>query len=261
MDLWTTIWILFRRWYVTIPVLACSAAASAYVVSSMASEYQATASMVVLAPAVHITNGTVDKNTKSNPYLLFGGSQDVVATVLQTIMESDTARQGLKEQGVLGDWSLAASIGNGPVLHLSVTEKTAQGAVSSAQKILDAAKKNLADLQTQAGSPPDQLIGVSVISAPTRARLLLGSKIRVAAGLGAVGIGLTFGAAFAFESLARGRRARKARKAELVALSLGPDTREPRHLPRVTPPAPPPSTGPPELVEAHNSPAGLSDGL
>ncbi len=209
MDVFETIRIAARRWYVFAPVFVVVALITLYVLSLMPSEYETSATVVVVPPSSSTKVPTTADNTsttvtvKTNPYL--AGSQTVAASVLQTALSSPQVASMLKEQGVTGSWKVVQRA-DSPVLDITSTADSEQKAREWAAKIVDQSKATFEDLQTAVGAPRDQLIQLDVISPPTEAKPQYGSRIRVGVALGAVALGLAFASAFLFDGVESRRR-------------------------------------------------------
>jgi hypothetical protein len=212
VDLWATIRIAVRRWYVTLPILLICGGATASLVASMPVTYRTSASIVVLASSSALTQQPSGNPTlvNVNPYTILGGSQNIAAAILQTKMESDEVRRRLQSQGVRSDWSLVVRAGVGPVLDLTISHAESAAALRDAETILQDLEVTFAKLQTDAGSPDSQRIQISSISAPQTPRPQYGSKVRLGMALAVVGLGLAVGCAFSVEGISRGRKRRHA---------------------------------------------------
>jgi hypothetical protein len=199
LDLWSTLRVLLKRWYLTIPLFALSAILAVAVVGTKPADYKANASLLLLAPS----------GGGNNPYAQFGGSLSAAAEVLATSMNSSTSRQDLQRQGVSANWNLALEGGDAPLLKVETTASTSEAATSSAQIIVETAKQRLASLQSDAGSPASQLFSLSIVDAPDGADAEYGDTVKSGAALLLVLLVVSCSIVFAFEALSRRRAARK----------------------------------------------------
>jgi hypothetical protein len=199
LDLWSTLRVLLKRWYLTIPMLALSAILVVAVVGTKPADYKANASLLLLAPS----------GGGNNPYAQFGGSLSAAAEVLATSMNSSASRQDLQREGVTADWNLALEGGDAPLLKVETTAPTSEAATRSATIILDTAKKRLATLQSDAGSPTSQLISLSIVDAPDGADAEYGATVKSGAALFLVLFVVSCSTVFAVEALSRRRASRK----------------------------------------------------
>jgi hypothetical protein len=199
LDLWSTLRVLLKRWYLTIPLIALSAIVTVAVVGTKPADYKANASLLLLTPS----------GGGANPYAQFGGSLSAAAEVLATSMNSSTSKLDLQHQGVKSDWNLALEGGDAPLLTVETTAPTSDEATGSAKIIVETAKQRLASLQSEAGAPTNQLITLSIVDAPDGADAEYGKTVKAGAALFLVLLVASCAIVFAFEALSRRRAARK----------------------------------------------------
>ena len=103
MDLWSTLRVLVKRWYLTIPLFALSVIITVSAIGTGPANYKSDASLLLLAPNVG----------GSNPYAQFGGSLSAAAEVLVASLNSSTSKEELQRQeGVEADWNVALEGGD-----------------------------------------------------------------------------------------------------------------------------------------------------
>ena len=168
MDL-ADIWHAVRKHKVISGLLLCiTVAASVGAFLKAPVTYQTEADMVVLASTRQVANGadaaTPDGSRTVNPFLSFGGSQGTAAQVLKVRMSDDTVGNQLKDEGVDDEWKFEVI---GDVIQITARGATPGQAIASAQHIIDAGTDQLGALQREAGSPDDQVLRASVVTAPT----------------------------------------------------------------------------------------------
>jgi hypothetical protein len=207
MDLSSTLRVLAKRWYLTIPVVALSLAVAYSYYNAKPADYKADSSMLILAPAVG-----------SNPYREIGGSQTAAAEVLTTSLNSQAFAERLKADGAAGQYSVALVGGDAPIIKVEATAPTAAEAVNTAKKVVSVSIERLRSLQVDAGSPTAELMTLSVIDAVGTAEADHGSAIKAAGALLVVLLALSLASVYGFEALARSRRSRRASR----ALTLSP---------------------------------------
>jgi uncharacterized protein involved in exopolysaccharide biosynthesis len=250
MDFMATLRILVQRWYIVVPLLLLTVGGTVAAFSSAPPEYQTKASLVVLSPQTEVG---IDPNVPKdvNAFLNFGGSQEVAAQVLQVRMSDTKLVERLESEGVGGSWTFEVQGGSGPLIDVVVTEETPERALASANRVLDLATSELADLQTEAGSPKPQLIRLSVVSSPSDPEQQYKKKIRAATVLAALGIAAALGATLATEGVLRGRRPDPDEDEAMEAESESEESYTPR-IPRGPAPAERP---PPISVAPYSDPA------
>ncbi len=211
MDLFSTLRVVLRRWYLAVPLVFLCVATTYVAIGTSPAGYKTNASLLLLSPTTRLTpTGT----GTANPYLQFGGTQTAVADVLVTSIGGAKSRRVLAAGGVVGDWNLARTGTDAPLIKVEVTAATSAAATQSAKTIVKTVEQRLLKLQVDAGSPPDQLITVAVIDAADRAAGQYGSTYRAAGALLVVLLGLSFGAIFAIEGAVRARRAEVAQRGD-----------------------------------------------
>jgi hypothetical protein len=215
MDLWSTLKVLARRWYLTIPVVVLSCALAYSYFNSKPADYIADSSMLILAPTTRLTpSGT----GSANPYLQIGGTQTAVAEVLTTSLNSPAFTKKLRANGLVGTYSVALVGGDAPIIKVETTAPSSPEAVTAAKKIVDVAQQRLLALQVAAGSPDDQLMTLSIIDPVGDASADRGNAIKASGALLVVLLALSLGSVYGFEAFARSRRNRRASQ----ALTLSP---------------------------------------
>jgi hypothetical protein len=194
VDLWSTLKIVWHRWAVTLPILLLFAGMGSYVIMKMPGDFQSNTTVLL----------SVDSST--NP-LIHPDDANAASQALSIVMHSDTVRQSLANKGVT-DWELTVRGGQGPFLDVVAHGQSSANASKSASLILDEVTNQLAVLQRDATAANTTKVSAQVLSAPSTPQAHVGSKVRVAVGLGVLGLGLAGGAAIAVEGLQRARLAR-----------------------------------------------------
>ena len=221
MDLWSTIRVLAKRWYLTIPVLVLSFAAAFMFYKSKPADYVADSSMLILAPTTRLTpTGT----GTANPYLQIGGTQTAMTQVLSTSLNSKSFVKKLHADGLVGAYNVAPVAGDAPIIKVEATAPSSTDAVNAAKKVVSVAEQRLLALQVAAGSPDDQLMTLSVIESVGDATADYGSAIKATGALLVVLLSLSLASVYGVEALARSRRSRRANR----ALTLSPSGSSPQ---------------------------------
>jgi hypothetical protein len=216
LDFVTTIKILLSRWYVVIPALLATAAGAYLAMGAVAPSYESTGALVLLGPK---TSGAPVQGesppAEVNPYLEFGGALEVTGDVLSKAMLSDATTRKLAAAG----WTAAYEVGTGsdggsPIINVVATGTSEAVTVGTVNAVEQEMRAELDRRQKLAGAPPSQYIRLEVVATPTTPKVLMGSKIRAAGAVLALGAMTTFGLAFLVESIAESR-ARRRREREL----------------------------------------------
>jgi hypothetical protein len=172
-------------------------------------QYTSQAQLVVLSPTKPVVAGAATPSEPTpavNPFLAFGGSQEVAAQVLLVRMSDDSVGRRLADDGVVGEWKFDIRGGSGPLLQITATEATPEQASASAEKIMTVATNEFARLQRDAGAPDDQQIRVSVVNVPSKAEPVFDGKIRTSVLVAALGLLAAIGVPLSIEGIARARR-------------------------------------------------------
>lgn len=198
MDLWTSLQVLARRWYVFIPLLIVTAAAGYVTTVAMAPVYAVNSSVVLLGPQDPDAGAAA-----ANPYLNFDGSLETTAQLLVSSFASDAYVKQLQGRGASGDFAVSSP--GGPIVDIVSHGATPDEAKATAEVVTSSLRSDLKDRQLSVGASDKALIRVQTLVPPTNASYEIGSRVRVLAALGVVGIAGSVFLTFAFESLARAR--------------------------------------------------------
>ncbi|NNE72102.1 MAG: hypothetical protein HKN26_00395 [Acidimicrobiales bacterium] len=105
MDLWVTLGVLVRRWYLTLPLVAAVAFSAYSVSSSLKPTYEAQASLRILCPDQFFDQNTGELRD-ANPLDCNARSVIDIAGDMIDIIQSPTARNTFNEQGLANDYAV-----------------------------------------------------------------------------------------------------------------------------------------------------------
>jgi hypothetical protein len=211
VDLLTTLRVLLARWYVMVPALLLTVAATLAVTAAVAPAYRATGAVVLLVPNA-LTDGAgaggqAAGGVRVNPYLEFGSSLEVTADVLTKVMTSDAAVARTRAAGGTAEYELGTGDNGGsPIIDIQATGRSASESIRTVRVVTARISDELARRQRLAGAPTRTWIRAVVLTAPASARRLLGSKLRAGAAVLALGVAATFSLVFLTEAVAESRR-------------------------------------------------------
>jgi hypothetical protein len=239
VDLATSLKVLVRRWYATLPFLALTTVAVLMAAQAVRPAYQATATVVLLAPtpepgATH-SPGPADRN----PYLRFDKNLEVTAALMSTILTNSTMVERLRAAGATSTYDIAtSSLGAvtrdaSPLLEVTAVGPDEQSAERTVAIVVHYLGVELARRQRAAGAPADALIRTQVTTPPTITGRIIGSTVRATGAAALLGLALSVGAG----QLAETAAARRRRRRQLQ------QSRQAMHLP-ATGPAPAIGAGP-----------------
>ena len=257
MDLFTTIRILLRRWYVVLPALLLTAGGAAFTMKAVSPSYEATGAVVLLGPA---TAGApvVGEPTPPpvNPYLEFGGALETTGEILSRSLMSEATVERLAKQGATATYEVGTgSEGGSPIVNVIATGPDEADAKRTVSIVIAEVREELKRRQEAAGAPASQFIRVEDVTVPTHATKMAGSTLRAVAAVMALGLALSFGLGFMAEAIAVRRAGRRA--AQLSAPAASTPARS------AIPEPPPPGTvfgGPGERPLASEAPPAVGSG-
>lgn len=217
MNVHDAISVLRRRWYVALTLLIVAGVLLASVNSSVAKKYQVTSTISLLASR-QATEGTASQPGTKNPYLNFDSSLDATADFMVRRLNSPADGLLLGGDGVTEAYSAAlAAAAVGPFITLTVTGTNPAHVSASMNTLLTFTRKQLADIQTQAGVPPAAMINSIVVVPPGPPTPQTKSRTQALLGVGVGGLVLVFLGTFMVDNLLNGRRRRRAERAEARA--------------------------------------------
>ena len=204
MDLFTTIRILFRRWYVVLPALLLTVGGAAFTFKTVAPSYEATGAVVLLGPA---TAGAPVAGEPSpppvNPYLEFGGALETTGLILSRSLMSEATVTRLATQGASATYEVGTgSDGGSPIVNVIATGADEAAAKRTVTIVIAEVRNELKRRQEAAGAPASQFIRVEDVTVPTNATKMAGSTMRAVAAVMALGLALSLGLGFMAEAIA-----------------------------------------------------------
>ena len=202
MDLLTLAKIMLRRWYVVIPVGLLSVIAAGATFASIQPSYQATGSVLLLNPPSQVD----PESGRSNPYV---GNLAVAANVVTAVLNTRASRLEFRSEGNAGEYTLGTDPAS-PIVVVTTIAETAESARETTSAVMTAIDDVLAQRQQDLGAPRSIFVTTQVVTPPSEAVALNGSRIRASLAILALGFALTMGATFAVEGVIR-QRARRQR--------------------------------------------------
>jgi capsular polysaccharide biosynthesis protein len=257
MDLISITQTLWRFKKLVIPILILTALTSIYVVKFKPAVYQSTASALLTNPQTSATQTQIQNNPNLktvNPYNTFVsyGDLDVVANAVMDLLTSPAGANSLAAQGA-GNFTLTLSgdFGNPPIIEITSSGSSAQGATQSASIIASAVKSDLYQIQKSEGVNPFFMITAYELVKPVQAEKSSSGMLRSLIAILAVGAILILVVVSIADQLQKRRRASRPDRGEstdgAIPRDLSRDTRmdvtamrgEPEFAnPRVARPAP-----------------------
>jgi len=214
MDLWSSLHVIARRWYVVVPALALTGIVAALVAANTQVTYTARGSSVLLAPS--------EANT-TNPYTNFNPSLQTTAQVVGNDVASQATRTTFAVNKLDSSYRIIVPYDATrsvllPEIDYTVEAPNAKTALATVDALHTTVSKTLADRQEASGAPRSSWIQSVAGSRSSRAEQNNGSQIRAVAIVGLLGLAISFSLAFAAEGLAA-HRARR-RSVEVLNIDL-----------------------------------------
>lgn len=194
---------LLRRWYLTVVGLILAAGLGAVAAYLVPPTYEATGSVVLLPPKSTVEPG-------GNPYLQLVGLGQTVDVVSRAMM-AQSAAATVKAAHPSATYTVAPDpLTSGPLLLVTVTDKSPEGAVGTLSDVMARLPAELASIQKALGYTGTTQITSSVLAKDLDPEVIRKSQLRaVIATVGAVLIVTVLGVALIdglTESRGRGRR-------------------------------------------------------
>lgn len=203
MDLWDVTKLMWRRWYVTAPLLLVTVAAAGWVFASVGPQYQATGHVAVVPPEVHRL-GEAGQASRVNPW-----DEEALAHSARIRLEAKRLEDEMKAAGFEGEWGVDVT-GRVPVITMEVVAPTADQAVALMHELQQVVEQEVRIRQADYNLPAEEQVttvrlddGESIET--TSSRLL---RVLVAV-VGALLV-LTVAVVLVFDAIARWRSGRAA---------------------------------------------------
>ncbi|WP_327088046.1 hypothetical protein OIE66_37910 [Nonomuraea sp. NBC_01738] len=220
MDFWSTIGVLFRRWYITIPAFALAVGAAWAVYKTVPTQYTSNA-VIVLTMPTHggsLPYNPTQPNPELNPLIVTDRGLTMTASILIAALNApDTATDlgippgGEIEMKVTNGSSNLEAMANGPLVYIEVQSPDPKLSETLVAKISARARVELREREVQIQAPPQTYIVVTDVVSPTQAMPQIGRRSRAAVVSLALGAISALTAAYGFESIAVARRRKRQR--------------------------------------------------
>ncbi|MEU6788124.1 hypothetical protein ABZ912_53800 [Nonomuraea angiospora] len=218
MDFWATATVLFKRWYVTIPAFLLTVVVAVGVFAVAPKTFISSSALVLTLP---VTGGSVPSdprfpNPRTNPLVSFDQGLSMTSSILIQALNTPEAVAKVGAP-IGGDVTLKITSGGTnpemmpatPFIVITCEAPSAEMAHGIVVKVTELAQQELRARQRQVKAPPTTYVSATVVVPPTQADEKKGSRMRSAVVTGALAFFMSLFAAFAAESFARHRRARR----------------------------------------------------
>lgn len=214
MDLWQTITVIGRRWYVSLPVFLLGLAIAAGAMVSTKHQYESTGTVVLREPSSAQVTGPPAGNP-ANPMLDFADSLTTDASLLIQALNSPAATAEVAAAG--GSATFTASDGklNGPFIVVIADSLTSGAPQRTVELAFRYAAEQLQQREEAVGAPKASYIVLDPVVPPTSAALKAGGKSRFAGAVLILSVALTLTVTYAADAYLR----RRTRATETAAAS------------------------------------------
>ena len=219
VDLWQSVVVLRRRWYISLPALLGGLALAGVAYTVTPTQYESVSILTLTTPREGgtISTGGDAQGYVTNPLTNFDRGLNLTAAIVIQEMNSaaTAARLGVAADGdiryeVTNGSATPQLLATGPFIVVRGTGPTPESAVAITDSVADVAKLELAERQQALEAPPSTHIELHPFLPATEAKPIGTSRQRVTAAALAVALLAALTAAFGFESWAsRERRGRR----------------------------------------------------
>jgi hypothetical protein len=199
MDIWTLLGTAARRWYVALPILLAALLIGFVTSRNLEPAYTATSTAVLAGPQLVYEDG---EPVAVNPFLNLGGSLGNTTQAMVVLMDSETKRLEHAARGIVEDYEVDRT---DAVIFFDVTGDDPAAVVFTANELVTILDEEIATLQADPPSAPEQRIRAVAITAPTQATADTGARLQLIAVAGVVGLLLALAAAALVDGVARSR--------------------------------------------------------
>lgn len=200
MDLWSAIFTVVRRWYISVPVVIVSIVAMVVIGGQMQPDYESKASVVFNPPPRTVING-VEQSFKNQ----WASDPKTLAAAVYRQLNSTDEQKRLKDEGFSTKYTITLDQFSA-LMDIKATGKNQDAAINTAAQLIKEAEQTTRNIQKQGTPPANEYVVVNTVSQPVDAQLVPGSKTRVMATILLLGLVGAASAAFMVESLANRRR-------------------------------------------------------
>lgn len=182
MDFIDAIKLLARQWVVLLIGILLTSGVALTAIRAVPPQYQASGQLLLL-----LKPEATGEGTPTNPYLNLDGSLTTMAALIASTISTEAAQEELAESGFDAEVSVVVQPGAGPVITVTTADTSAGVALDTRDEVITRMQEDLMTLQDDADAPERQRIESRTIATPETVARLSGSKLRVFAGLVAVG--------------------------------------------------------------------------
>lgn len=210
MELWPSLRVLLRRWYVVVPCLAVTALLAVQLAGQVRPSYKAEGTVVFLRP-LHVPAATTGTD---NPWQTVDYALNQFALLMGQAAASDAFQDRVVAAGGSPTFSVTTSATQAqgsptnqtPTLTLSTTADSPEAAMASYEVLGQVLDQEVQDRQRSVGAAESTWITAVDLTVPPGAQELSGSRVTVLIAVVLAGTLASLGLVFAVDSLLLARR-------------------------------------------------------
>lgn len=218
MDFWRTLQVLVRRWYVVLPAFLATLGGAAGIYLSTPDYYVSHSVLVLTTP---LTGGSQPEEEKRNtdvinPLLNFEHGLSISTSILiqalgnpEVVSSLGATPSGPIRYTVSNGSTNPELLTTGPFLFIQGESQTAADARAIVRRVVERAEVELAARQDALDVPRSTYISLNEVVPPTTPVAERGSRSRAMAVALGLGLGMSLWTAYAVDSVAAARRARR----------------------------------------------------
>jgi len=253
VDLWDLTKVLFRRWYITFPLVALTAVGCVAVVAYTEPDYTVTA-YVQLIPPTEQRNVPPSQEIR-NPWLDLG--LDSLNSAAKVTTLDSAFLKSLEKGGLTESVTITEGYPN-PVATIEVVGHTREQASRTADMVVARYSSIVTELQTTRGVDANSMISTLRLDTGNNIEVTNGKIKRAVIAVAGAGLLLTAGFSVGLDAMVRRRRRRKTNLDEMDAprIPTAPTVNHARDIPSAPPPAS--RTAPPQEPYIPTGPGSIA---
>jgi hypothetical protein len=205
VDFWGSVGIIARHWKAVLPAALVVIAVSLTVAMKVGIEYQATGTLLMVAPNPPSATAAGATGPRQNPYNAFSSSLAITADIMSRIRTKDDATiQQMQAAGATAKYDVGTGVdGPGPIVQIIATGKTPEQTLRTVAVISKGIQDELAARQKETGAPTDTWIQANPLTMPEQATLMLASPLRAFLAMAALGLAAVVSLAYLLEGMSQ----------------------------------------------------------
>jgi hypothetical protein len=213
VDFWELTKLLFRRWYISAPMLVLSVAAALFAGASVKPDYKATEHLQLIPP---VGADTPTPGKPHNPWNDLGvaalGNAATIGISDKTVLDKLTA------SGLTDTFTVTLDP-RSPIATVEAVGHTAKQAIDTANAVATLFTQKISSLQSPYGVTQDQLITTHSLDTGSNVETVTSKVKRALAVIGGVGLLFTAAVTIGLDAMLRKRSRRRAEKTAVQPVS------------------------------------------